>query len=214
VFSRLAPWKGQSVALDALARIRNASCVIAGDALFGEEEYARALQSQAERLGIVDRVLFLGHRDDVAALMQAVDVVVHPSIDPEPFGLTLVEAMFAETPVIASQAGAAGEILDGGLAGTLVPPGDPSALAAAVERCRSQPESIARQVAAGRRRAERHFSAGRLQRDIRRVVAELVRDARPASKRDRSRLPANSVLAHVHGGTSISTACAGSDVRS
>ena len=170
VFSRLAPWKGQNIAIEALAQLPDASCIIAGDALFGEEKYSRSLRTQAERLGVASRVRFLGHRDDVAALMQAVDVVVHPSIDPEPFGLTLVEAMLAETPVVASSTGAAGEILDGGRVGTLVTPGDVVALAAAVERCRGRPEIIERQVVAGRRYAELHFSVERLRRDIRSAV--------------------------------------------
>ncbi len=181
VFSRLAPWKGQHVALEALARLPDAGCVIAGDALFGETDYLRALHAQAERLGIAGRVRFLGHRDDVAALMQAVDVVVHPSVDPEPFGLTLVEAMLAGTPVIASRAGAAAEILDDGRVGALVPPGDAAALAQALsvvlEQCRSRPEAMLSQVAAARLHAERHYSAEQLCAGVRRVVLEAARRA-------------------------------------
>ena len=60
-----------------------------------------------------NRVIFLGQRSDVPRLMSAVDVVVHTSVDPEPFGRTLVEAMLARTAVIATDAGAAAEILAG-----------------------------------------------------------------------------------------------------
>ena len=172
VFSRLAPWKGQHVALEALALLPDASCIIAGAALFGEDDYGRALHAQAERLGVASRVRFLGHREDVAMLMQAVDVVVHPSIDPEPFGLTLVEAMLAATPVIASRAGAAAEILDGGRVGILVPPGDVSALAAALARLRAHPEAAARQVAAARLRAQRCYGVERFRAGISHVVLE------------------------------------------
>ncbi len=76
-------------------------------------------------LGLGDRVHFLGQRGDVPRLMRAVDAMIHPSIDPEPFGRTLVEAMLADVPVIATDAGAASDILEAGKAGTLVPPGEP-----------------------------------------------------------------------------------------
>ena len=172
VFSRLSPWKGQHVVLDALALLPDVVCIIAGDALFGEEAYARGLRQQAERLGVAARVRFLGQRDDVAMLMQAIDVVVHPSVDPEPFGLTLVEAMLAGTPVIASRAGAAEEILDGGRFGALVPPGDAAALAAAVRSCRDRPKMQA--DAAARLHAERQYGIDRLRGRVRRLVREVV----------------------------------------
>ncbi len=75
-----------------------------------------------EQYGLQDRALFLGQRGDVPVLMQAVDAVIHPSVDPEPFGLTLVEGMLAGTPIIATDCGASSEILDNGRAGTLVAP--------------------------------------------------------------------------------------------
>ena len=128
VFSRLAPWKGQHVVLEALAKVPGLQCVLAGSALFGEDAYKARLEADVVRLGLSDRVTFLGQRSDVPVLMQAVDAVIHPSVDPEPFGLTLVEAMLAGTPVIATDAGASFEILDGGRAGTLVPPSDAGAL--------------------------------------------------------------------------------------
>ncbi len=132
VFSRLAPWKGQHVALAALAEIPGAACAIVGSALFNEDSYEARLRQQAAQPALAGRVHFLGQRQDVGALMQAVDVVVHPSVDPEPFGRTLVEAMQLRVPVIATDAGASAEILEKGQAGTLVPPGDAAALATAL----------------------------------------------------------------------------------
>ena len=177
VFSRLSRWKGQHVALEALASLPDTKCIIVGKALFGEEEYAASLRAQVERLDLTDRVHFLGHREDVGLLMQAVDVVVHPSVDPEPFGLTLVEAMFAGTPVIASRSGAAPEILDRGRCGTLVPPGDAGALAAALsralDRAESAPETGLHETIAARHRARTHYSANRLIEDIRALTSEL-----------------------------------------
>ena len=175
VFSRLAPWKGQHVALEALAMLPDASCIIAGDAQFGEDHHLRALHVQAERLGVAGRVRFLGHREDVALLMQAVDAVVHPSVDPEPFGLTLIEAMLAGTPVVASRAGAAEEILDGGRFGALVPPGDAPALAAALRRCGTDPDAVRREVVVARQHAGSRYSDERLCDEIAGVVLELAR---------------------------------------
>ena len=94
-FSRLAPWKGQHVVLMALAKLPGVHCVIAGSPLFGEDAYAESLRALASSLDIAGRVTFLGQRNDVPELMRAVDIVVHPSVDPEPFGRTLVEAMLA-----------------------------------------------------------------------------------------------------------------------
>jgi glycosyltransferase involved in cell wall biosynthesis len=65
VFSRLAPWKGQHVVLRALERLPDVQCLIAGDSLFGEQDYARHLKEMADRPSLRGRVHFLGHRGDV-----------------------------------------------------------------------------------------------------------------------------------------------------
>ncbi len=177
VFSRLAPWKGQHLALQALAALPEAGCVIAGGALFGEDAYARSLHDLAAELGVADRVRFLGQRDDVPLLMRAVDAVVHPSIDPEPFGRTLVEAMLARRPLMAADAGAAPEILDGGRAGWLFPPGDARAMAACLRRAQAGEADALLEPAEARARAL--YSAGRMRDAIRDTVAEI---AAPAAR--------------------------------
>ena len=170
VFSRLAPWKGQAVALRALQAVPDAGCIIAGGALFGEDDYARSLVALAAELGVTDRVRFLGHRDDVPALMRSVDTVVHPSTEPEPFGRTLVEAMLARRPVIAADAGAAPDILDGGRVGMLFPPGDHEALAACLRRVRSG--AAAALVDPAEERARMFYNADRMRDAIKEVVAD------------------------------------------
>lgn len=172
VFSRLAPWKGQEVALRALAELPEGGCLIVGGALFGEDAYARRLHRLAAELGVAERVRFLGHRDDVPALMRSVDAVVHPSTEPEPFGRTLVEAMLARRPVIAAASGAAPEILDDGQAGLLVPPGDAAALAAALRRVAAG--EAAALVDGAEHRARTLYDGGRMRREIRAVVAEVL----------------------------------------
>ena len=129
MFSRLAPWKGQHVLLEALSDLPHVQALFVGSALFeGDESYANALHRRVSALELQDRVHFLGFRDDVPTLMQLVDVVVHASTAPEPFGRVIAEAMLAGTPVVATRAGGAAEIVDTGRTGLLVEPGDPTAL--------------------------------------------------------------------------------------
>lgn len=177
VFSRLAHWKGQHVLIEALAKLPGAHCIIVGDALFGEQDYAAELRKQVGELGLGDRVHFLGHRGDVPLLMQAVDAMVHPSIDPEPFGRTLVEAMLAGVPVIATDAGAAPDILEHGRAGMLVPPGDARALAEALDAVLAEPEILKPQLDYASRRARTHYSLGRMLDSI----GLLIRNVRPGA---------------------------------
>src|SRR5690348_6125446 len=162
VFSRLARWKGQHVLLEAIASLPDVGCIIVGDALFGEQAYGAELKQMVLARGLADRVHFLGHRNDVPKLMMAVDAMVHPSIDPEPFGRTLVEAMLARVPVIATNAGAAPDILQGGRAGTLVPPNDPAALARAIAAVLAKPATLQNQLAYALARAQTEYSVTRM----------------------------------------------------
>lgn len=178
VFSRLAKWKGQHVVLEALGETPGVHAVFAGSALFGEDAYARELHDRVRDLGLDGRATFLGQRGDVADLMAAVDCVVHPSIHPEPFGLTLVEAMFAGTPVIATDAGAAREILEDGRAGRLVPPGDPAALAAALRAFFADPAQAGAMTHHAAARAAALYSAERMRADISALVGSVAAKAR------------------------------------
>lgn len=171
VFSRLSPWKGQSVALKALAELPDTGCVIAGGALFGEADYAASLVAEAASLGVADRVCFLGQRSDVPALMRAVDAVVHPSTEPEPFGRTLVEAMLARRPLVAADAGAVPEILEDGRCGLLFPPGDHAALAARLQAVREG--AAAAMLDRAEQRAREVYNARRMRDAIRAILDEV-----------------------------------------
>jgi glycosyltransferase involved in cell wall biosynthesis len=172
VFSRLAAWKGQHVVLQALAKTPGVSCIIAGSALFGEEPYAEKLNQMVVDLDLGDRVHFLGQRSDVPRLMRAVDAVIHPSIDPEPFGRTLVEAMLADVPVIATDAGAASDILEDGNAGTLVPPGDANALAEAIAKVMARSPELVSQLQYAEARARSHYSADRMLQAVAALIGQ------------------------------------------
>jgi glycosyltransferase involved in cell wall biosynthesis len=134
---RFAPWKGQHVFVDAAgalaARFPEAEFVLAGAPLFGEELYERAVREQASRMENHDQIRFMDFVDDVPALLRDLDVVVHASVEPEPFGQVVVEAMMAEKPIVASAAGGPMEVVEDGVTGRLVEPGNATALAEALE---------------------------------------------------------------------------------
>jgi glycosyltransferase involved in cell wall biosynthesis len=178
VFSRLAPWKGQHVVLRALERLPDVQCLIAGDSLFGEQDYARHLKEMADCPSLRGRVHCLGHRGDVPRLMRAVDIVIHPSVDPEPFGRTLVEAMLTKVPLIASDAGAASDILEGGRAGRLVKPDDPDALGAAISTVLSRPPDLPDQLAYAAERARAKYGVAEMQAEVTDVIRQVANGER------------------------------------
>jgi len=96
--------------------------------------------------------------------------MVHPSIDPEPFGRTLVEAMLAGVPVIATNAGAAPDILEGGKAGTLVPPNDAPALARAIADVLAKPAALKDQLAYASARAQAQYGVAQMLDKIDHVI--------------------------------------------
>ena len=88
---------------------------------------------EATKLGIVDRVRFLGQRSDIFQLLSAADIFSEPNTSPEPFGISLIEALSARLPVITSACGGAVEIVDTSC-GILVSPGDVAELTASIRK--------------------------------------------------------------------------------
>ncbi len=115
------------------------------------------LRILAERLGLAQRVEFLGHVPftRLAAEYRRADIFCLPSRQ-EGFGIVFLEAMAAGVPIIATRAAAVPEVIADGECGILVPPGDESALAAALERLLRDPAERGRLSEAGRRRVERY----------------------------------------------------------
>jgi glycosyltransferase involved in cell wall biosynthesis len=122
-------------------------------------------------LGVDRRIHWLGFRDDIPRLMRACDLVVHFSVSPEPYGRVIVEAMMARRPVIASAHGASAELL-GSDYPFLVPPGDPVALAEAVNRAlTTSPLEMARLIAHNYDQACARFSTDTMFAEIDRALA-------------------------------------------
>ena len=155
--SRLEAWKGHEMLLDALGRLADRNdwhCWIVGGAQRpAEHAYLASLQRRATASGIIDRVRFVGHRNDVPALLSAADVFCQPNASPEPFGIVLVEALAAGLPVVAAASGGACEIVNASC-GELVTPGDSAALANVLRRLLDDPEARRRLGSSGPARAE------------------------------------------------------------
>ena len=173
-FSRLSPWKGQHILLEALTHCPKAIAILVGDALFGEDEYVEELHQQVKRLGLAERVIFLGFRSDIPQLMSMCDLVVHTSIAAEPFGRVIVEAMLCHKPVIATAAGGAVELIENGQTGWLTPPKDPLKLAEIINQCQTEPEAVQVIAQAGEISAKHRFNLSSIEQQIERLLSQYV----------------------------------------
>jgi glycosyltransferase involved in cell wall biosynthesis len=128
--------------------------------VIGDGVLRAALEDQARALGLGPSTMFLGFRTDVARLLDAVDVVALPSLY-EGMPLTAIEASAMGRPLVATAVDGTPEVVADGATGCLVPPADPSALAAALGRLLRDPDAARRMGAAGRRRALERFALDR-----------------------------------------------------
>ena len=130
---RITRWKGQSVLLEALSRLKHLKfrCLLVGPDV-GHEGYSAELAQQIQRLGLDHKVQMTGDCADMPAAYMLADVVVSASTEPEAFGRVIAEAQAMGRPVIATNHGGAEEQVAGSRTAWLVPAGDPEAMAAAV----------------------------------------------------------------------------------
>jgi glycosyltransferase involved in cell wall biosynthesis len=156
IMGRLAPWKGQDVFVRAFAEAFQEAPVrgrIIGSPLFGEDDYADSLERLVSELGLEGRIEFRGFKEDVWQELAELDVLVHCSITPEPFGQVVLEGLAAGLPVVAAGAGGPAELITNGVDGLLTPPGDVAALATTLRALRDDPKLRDRLGRAGRKRS-------------------------------------------------------------
>ncbi|HEY9893137.1 MAG TPA: glycosyltransferase [Candidatus Sericytochromatia bacterium] len=175
-FSRLSPWKGQHILLEALVRCpEDVTALFVGDALFGEQDYVQLLHKRVAELGLEERVRFLGFRSDIVPLMNACDLVAHTSTAPEPFGRVIVEAMLCGRPVVAAEAGGAIELVEPDITGFLIPPGDPTRLAEIIISCRNQPLHAATIAHQAQSQASQCFDLTTVNQQIEKLLYRIVK---------------------------------------
>lgn len=178
--ARLQRWKGVHVFIEAAARVHtvrpDAFFVVLGARHFSERTYADELREQVRTAGLEEVVHFAGHQRNVPEWMQAMDLLVHASISPEPFGMVLLEGMALGKAVIATRAGGPLEIIGEG-EGVLTPPDDPAALAHAILALLNDEARRHRLGTAGRARATQ-FSAEHLAWSVARHLSAFAMEAR------------------------------------
>ena len=168
--ARLERQKGLPYLLDAVPHVPDAIFVIAGD---GPDR--DALEAQAAANGVLDRVRFVGRRDDVPALLASADLFVLPSLY-EGLPLSIMEAMAAGTPVVATDIGGNNELVTSGKTGLLVPPANPVALAEAVRALLAEPARAQIFATAAQVQARRDLSFDLAARRVSSVYDELLAD--------------------------------------
>ena len=173
---RLSRWKGQRVLIEALKRLgrRDVSCLLLG-AGQGHGAYQRRIEAQIKRARLQDVVRILDHCPDMAAAYKLSDVVVSASTRPEAFGRVVAEAQAMGRPVIATDHGGTLETVIRDETGWLVPPGDPDALAAALDKALSL-DGAARERLAQRAMAHirQHFTNDEMCQKTLAVYAEVM----------------------------------------
>jgi glycosyltransferase involved in cell wall biosynthesis len=153
--ARLVPQKGQSYLVEAAARVVEGRADVRF-ALVGDGPLRSEIMDQASALGISDKVVITGIRADVPRILAASDVFVLSSLW-EGMPLSLLEAMAAGSPAVATDVGGVAEVLDHGALGTMVPPGDPAALAVAIAGCLDHPESAGERAREAQSFAEQKY---------------------------------------------------------
>lgn len=168
IVGNIREWKGQHVVVSAIhalkGRYPRIRCLIVGDTARSDERYRDKLERLISEWDLSENVIFTEYQQDVPDYMNAMDVVIHASVRPEPFGRVLLEAMALAKPLIGSRSGAVPEIIEENNTGLMFEPGNADDLAQRIEVLLSDPEGARRMGKAGRRRLEEHF-------DIRRNVA-------------------------------------------
>ncbi|MPN07133.1 D-inositol-3-phosphate glycosyltransferase [bioreactor metagenome] len=151
ILGRISPTKGQLVFVQAAALVRDhypeVRFRIIGQSLFGEDAYAERVRAEVQRLALSDIVEFIGHVTNPMAELDRLQLCVHASPTPEPFGQVIVEAMVRHIPVVATRGGGATEIMTpdpgAGPLGWLVEPNDPEGLATAILSALDDPADTA-----------------------------------------------------------------------
>lgn len=160
---QLVPWKRQADFIAAAALIARelpaSRFLVVGSDLFDDNpQYVERLRNLAATENIAGRLTFTGQHTDMPALLEAVDLVIHPATR-EPFGRAVAEAMAMARPVIAVNACGPAEVIEDGVTGLLVPPGSPKALAKAAVSLAQDPERAQSLGAAARKHIQNHFAS-------------------------------------------------------
>lgn len=178
IVGQITPRKGQlellRVFAEASRKMALTTLLIIGAPMFNRDDlYFEELKRTVSELGLEDRVKFLGKRQDIAQLMQSLDVLVVNSKS-EAFVIVALEAMACGTPIVATKVGGIGEMIEHGVSGWLVPPDDEGSLTESLVTLSRQPELRAVFSEAGKRIVAEKFHADKFIADLENFFAESV----------------------------------------
>ena len=171
LLATFATWKGHEVFLEAICQLTSLQPLrffIVGGPIYqssGSQVSMEDLKSRAETLGLTDRVGFTGHLDDPAEALRSLDIVIHASTRPEPFGRVIVEGMGCGRAVVAMSEGGAAELFQDGQDALGCVPRDPLSLAQAMTRLIDDSDLRGRLGRAARQTVLRRFDRSRLSAD-------------------------------------------------
>lgn len=178
IFGRVVRWKGQIEFVGAMIQAMQANehlvGIIVGDASDGTKEYFDQVRRRIEEAGMLHRFRLTGYVEEVEPLYSAMDIVVHASIEPEPCGMVVMEAMAASRPVIAASSGGPLELVREGIDGHLVDPTDTAQLSGCIGALAADPARRAAMGAAGYERARALFDAPIAGERLREIYAGLL----------------------------------------
>jgi glycosyltransferase involved in cell wall biosynthesis len=179
LFGRIVPWKGTREFIIAMRQVADSlpeACgVIVGDVSNGDHGFLDEMTGLVGTLDLAENILFTGFRRDVSRVMTAMDVIVHASTRPEPFGRVLIEAMAMGKPVVATRGGGPLEIVQEGVTGFLVDMENPEEMSRAILTLLSDTELARKFGRAGKERAERMFSATAMTHQVEALYANTIR---------------------------------------
>jgi glycosyltransferase involved in cell wall biosynthesis len=170
IVAQITPRKGQLELIRAFApmarALPEATLLVVGEPIYGPDgAYLEALKRESERLGLRGQVRFLGHRKDVAGILQALDLLVLNSSS-EPFAVVLLEALASGTPVLATAVDGVPELITDGRTGFLVEPGKPEDLTSRLLELARDADKRATAGRNGRLHVVNGFGTGRFQHDM------------------------------------------------
>jgi len=154
-------WKGQETVIRSMQYVKQKypkikSLLIGGHSAV-DQKYIKRLHAIIDELNLSDQVIFTGKRKDVPDLMNILQVLIHASISPEPFGRVIIEGMAMQKPVIATNIGAAPEIIAEGVTGLLFPPKNERRLAEGILYLIGNSQNAQKMGKAGSLRVRDHF---------------------------------------------------------
>lgn len=163
IFGRIVAWKGIKEFVHAAALVIRSKpdsiAFIIGDCSDGDIKYLEEVESLIAEYGLEKNIVLTGYRKDVPVMMQMMDVIVHASITPEPFGMVLIEAMAMKKPVVATKMGGPLDIVVQGETGYMVKMGDTKGMGKAIAALLQDPVLCKKFGEQGRERVVRMFSS-------------------------------------------------------